>query len=104
MGKTTKALQQLVARGSLDYAKEDVNPATGRAARVVTTEAWVRAYMAGAPALAASSARELEPGNVRPLQTKRKPSASDRYWQEIAERQAVEILRLQARIAELEQR
>lgn len=42
MGKTTKTLQQLVGRGNLDFAREDVSPATKRAARVVTTEAWVR--------------------------------------------------------------
>jgi hypothetical protein len=66
---------------------------------VVTTEAWVREYMGGSP-----PAREPKPDNVRPIQPQQKSSSSDRYWQELAERQAVEILRLQARIAELENR
>lgn len=100
MGKTPKALQQLVARGSLDFAREDVNPATGRAARVVTTKPWVDAYMEGASA--SPPAAEFAPGNVRPIRKQSAQSSSDRYWQEVAERQAVEILRLQARLAELE--
>lgn len=106
MGKTTKALQQLVARGSLSYAREDVNPTTGRAARVVTTEAWVREYMEGRSA--GSEAREVQPEHyvvTQPWREDRQPPrSSERYWQEVAEGQAVEILRLRARIAELERR
>jgi hypothetical protein len=104
MGKTTKALQQLVARGSLDFAREDVNPATNRAARVVTTEEWVREYTERSRDSAGPAARQPKLDNVRTIQPRRKPSSSERYWQELAERQAVEILRLQARIAELEAR
>jgi len=47
--------------------------------------------------------RQSEPSHgvtyAKPLQAE---SSSRGYWQEIAERQAVEILRLRARIAELE--
>lgn len=106
MGKTPKALQQLVARGSLDFAREDVNPATGRAARVVTTEAWVREYMEGGSQRA--SAGDVQPEHYVETQPWREdrqpPPSSERYWQEVAEGQAVEILRLRARIAELERR
>lgn len=93
--KSLKAVQQLVARGSLKHAKV-VSPGAKRASRVVTTEAWVREYLEGAGEPAAEPA-DAPPG----VQT---TSSGGSYWQTVAERQAVEILRLQARIAELEQR
>lgn len=68
-----------------------------------TQEALARLATAGL-ASAAPAAREPEADNVRPIKTQRKSSSSESYWQALAERQAVEILRLQARIAELEQR
>lgn len=96
--KSLKAIQQLVARGSLKHAKV-MSPGAKRASRVVTTEAWVREYLEGA--------RRLEPESepsgafVAPSWT-HLTGPGESYWQALAERQAVEIVRLQARIAELE--
>lgn len=95
--KSFKAVQQLVARGSLKHAKV-MSPGAKRASRVVTTEAWVREYLEEARGLAA----EREPAGA--FIAPQTAVSGENYWQALAERQAVEILRLNARIAELEQR
>lgn len=98
--KSLKAVQQLVARGSLKHSKV-MSPGAKRASRVVTTEAWVREYLEGARGLET----EAEPAGAFPAPAWTQTAGSgESYWQALAERQAVEILRLQARIAELEKR
>lgn len=103
-GKTPKAIQGLFDRGSLAFAREWADEAkkTGRARRVVTTEAWIREYLEGSRG---AMRRRAEPSRgVTYAQPLKAESSSKSYWQEIAEQQAVEILRLRAQIAELENR
>lgn len=102
-GKTPKAIQGLFDRGSLAFAREwaDETNKTGRARRVVTTEAWIREYLEGGRGGVRQRSEPARLTHAKPM--KAEPSSKS-YWQEIAEQQAVEILRLQAQIAELKRR
>lgn len=87
-GRTPKAIQGLFDRGSLAFAREwaDESHKTGRARRVVTTEAWIRAYLEGRGAVSRRS--KPAAGGVTYARPWREPTGSTGYWQEIAERPA----------------
>lgn len=78
-----------------------MSPGAKRASRVVTTEAWVREYLEGTRGVPAEGERAGE--YVAPPWTQMTGSGES-YWLALEERQAVAIVRLQARIAELEKR
>ena len=97
LGRTRKAVEQLVLRDALRVERE-VDPESGRTRRVWTTRKWIDEYLARPRAMSRSSANlpaATLPG-VAQVQ------ASEGAWQRIAEEQALEIVRLKARIAELE--
>lgn len=90
LGKSTKAVQQLVARKSLKAARENVNPRTGRASRVVTIRSWIEDYAGGALVLAPTptSTPERESQHLIPKTWLEQSPSPEGHWQEIAERQA----------------
>ncbi len=96
-----KALEGLIDRGKLRYAKEGTG--SGRASRRITTRAWLEEYVAQAGGRA-----RLKPSDV--FVVPRRPHApppsgqGGDFWRRMAEEQAIEILRLRARIDELEAR
>jgi hypothetical protein len=96
--KTKKALEQLIQRDALDFAREKTPE--GTTSRVVTTKAWVEAYAARARGNTRLRG-EVEPVRiVSVLEERLAPISSplERVVRELNE----EVLRLRLRIAELE--
>jgi hypothetical protein len=102
--RTKKAVEQMLQRGSLDFAREK-DEESGRTRRVVTTEAWLEEYVRGS----GGKARLREAGAPRdwvlhePLfqRADREPTTEgplQRLVRELSE----ENLRLKLRVAELE--
>lgn len=87
LGKSVKAVQQLVSRGSIRHARE-IRPGNQRASFVWLTEAWVREYQEGRTPTPDTTTESNERSRFSPAQ----------IWQELAERQAVEIIHLQAEV------
>jgi len=99
LARSRKAVEQLVQRDALRVERE-VDPESGRTRRVWTTREWIDEYLASPRAMSRS------PANL-PATTwsaVAQVQASEGAWQRIAEEQALEIVRLKARIAELEVR
>jgi hypothetical protein len=108
LGLSKKAVEQAIQRGSFPNATRDVNKKSGRVLRVWIPKTDLEEYArqrkltlsGSAPTRAATSKRPASPPRKRAGGAS--AQAQQTIWQEMAEQQAQEILRLKVRIRELE--
>jgi hypothetical protein len=102
--RSKKALEQMLQRGSLDFAREK-NEQTGRTRRVVTTESWLEDYVENSGGKARLQDKAIAGAVVGTLYDRLPPSpvsAEDEPLRRLVETLAEENLLLKLRIAELE--
>jgi hypothetical protein len=102
LGKTKKAVEQLVHRGSLRSEVEQ-DAKTGRTLRRFTTRGWVDEYAATARGeVRLREGSSLSQAVSVGVMDHAPEQSGSKYWREIAEELASENLRLQVRVRELE--
>jgi hypothetical protein len=101
--RSKKAVEQLVHRGSLDFARE-LGEEGQRARRVVTTRAWLESYVEASGGKARLREEREEWETVRALAQVRaepEPESAPSAWRTVMNELAEENLRLRLRIAQL---